>query len=259
MIHGAFSVILTAFLFLVGCAPKIQLHSPETVAHVWSAQHPQERKDERITAHFSLQVETKERTGRLVGQLWGFSSSVLRLDLASGTGASVAMIRETPELWTAYIPSENKAYRHANAQVGLALFQIPVPFNSKQISNLIIGNLDAVLGQTYTSVHGTRDGRIRFNFAAGDISAVEASEDLESLVLHGQKGWTLVCEKPYESQAFAGHRLFEKFTFSSPEEGKAVLRVKSLEPGGEWQFSDLDLNLPHDVQWMRIISGPHYN
>ena len=29
------------------------------------------------------------------------------MDLASGTGASVAMIRETPELWTAYIPSEN--------------------------------------------------------------------------------------------------------------------------------------------------------
>jgi hypothetical protein len=32
-----------------------------------------------------------------------------------------------------------------------------------------------------------------------------------------------------------------------------------LEAGGNWQANDLDLNLPWDVQWMRITSTPQDN
>ena len=252
-------IILVLLAVLAGCAPQIPVQNPAAVSRIWSILHPRSSEADRITARFSLQVETKDRNGRLVGELWGYSASIIRMDLASGTGASVAMIRETPELWTAYIPSENKAYHHAQAQAGLALFQIPVPFNAKQISSLLSGDMGPVLDEEYTSVHGTKDGRIRFNFSNGAVSYLEAPENMDVLILGGRAGWTLTCEKAYASPSFPDHQLYDRYTFSSPRDGKAVLRVKSLERGGEWQTSDLDLTLPQDVQWMRITTKPQYN
>ncbi len=251
-----FLVVLT---FLAGCAQKIPVQDPAAVPRIWSILHPRSSASDRVTARFSLQVENKDRTGRLVGQLWGFSASVIRLDLASGTGASVAMIRETPELWTAYIPSENKAYHHAQARAGLELFQIPVPFNAKQMASLLIGDLGPLVAPQYSFVTGTKEGGIRFTFSAGDVAWVETPTNLDRLLVGGRAGWILTCEKPYVSPAFPDHQLFERYTFSSPKDGKAVLRVKSLEPGGDWRTSDLDLNLPPDVQWMRIVNKPHTN
>jgi hypothetical protein len=249
--------LLILLALLGGCAPQIiPVQDPAAVSRIWSTLHPRSSAADRITARFSMQVATKERTGRLVGQLWGYSASVIRMDLSSGTGASVAMIRETPDLWTAYLPSENKAYHHSRAQAGLALFQIPVPFDARQISSLLSGDLGPILSPEYASVQGTREGRIRFNFSSGDVAYVETSENMDPLILGGRRGWTLICEKPYALPAFPDHVLYDRYTFSSPKDGKAVLRIKSLEAGGEWQAADLDLILPQDVQWMRITSTP---
>jgi hypothetical protein len=256
---------LTTFLaaltlaLIVGCAPQIPVRDPEAVSRVWSVLRPLTSETDRLTARFSLQVETPQRNGRLVGQLWGYASSLVRLDLASGTGASVAMIRETPELWLAYIPSENKAYHHPSAQAGLRLFEIPVPFNAKQIGSLLSGDLTPVLGNEYSGVQGTRDGRISFTFTEGAVSRMVAAENLETLELTGRGGWTLTCEKPYTSPAFPDRQLYDRYTFSSPRDGKAVLRIKSLESGGDWSSSNLDLSLPEDVQWMRITANPQIN
>lgn len=246
-------------LLLSGCAQQIPVRDPEAVERVWSILHPRSAETDRLTASFSLQMETPERTGRLVGQLWGFASSIIRLDLSSGTGASVAMVQETPELWTAYIPSENKAYHHPQAQAGLDLFQIPIPLNAKEISRLLTGDLGAVLDERYSSVQGTAEGRILFSFSRGKIIAMEASESLDTLILRGKSDWTLTCEKPYFSPAFPDHQLYEKLTFVSAKNGRAVLRVKSLEAEGNWLSSDLELNLPQNVQWMRITSKPETN
>jgi hypothetical protein len=253
---------LTLFILLAllaSCAPQIPIQDPAAVSRIWSTLHPRSSAADRITARFSMQVASKERTGRLVGQLWGYSASVIRMDLSSGTGASVAMIRETPDLWTAYIPSENKAYHHAKAQAGLALFQIPVPFDARQISSLLSGDLGPILPPEYASVQGTRQGGIRFNFSSGDVAYVETSENMDPLILGGRGGWTLICEKPYALPAFPDHVLYDRYTFSSLRDGKAVLRIKSLEAGGEWLAADLDLILPQDVQWMRITPTPQHN
>lgn len=252
-------VLFVLAAFLGGCAPQIPIQDPQAVSRIWSTLHPRSSAADRITARFSMQVASKDRTGRLVGELWGYSASVIRMDLASGTGASMAMIRETPELWTAYIPSENKAYHHPRAQAGLALFQIPVPFDARQISSLLRGDLGPILPPEYDSVQGTREGRIRFTFSSGDVAYVEATQNMEVLVLGGRKGWTLTCEKPYALPSFPDHALYDRYTFSSPRDGKAVLRIKSLEAGGQWQTADLELNLPRDVQWMRITSTPQHN
>jgi hypothetical protein len=254
-----FIALVILLTVLGGCAPQIPIRDPEAVSRIWSTLHPRSSAADRVTTRFSMHVATSERTGRMVGQLWGYPASIIRLDLSSGTGAAVALIRETPDLWIAYIPSENKAYRHAQARAGLALFQIPVPFNARQISALLCGNLEPILPPEYTSVEGTREGRIRFNFSSGDVAYVETPENMETLILGGRKGWTLTCEGVYSAPAFPDHVLYDKHTFSSPRDGKAVLRVKSLEAGGEWQNRDLDLNLPQDVQWMRITSAPRQN
>jgi hypothetical protein len=248
------ALALTLLLaFLAACAPQIPVRDPAAATRIWSTLRPVTSPD-RLTARFSLHVETKTRTGRLVGQLWGYPESVMRMDLASGTGMSVAMIRETPDQWMAYLPSENQAYQHAKAQAGLALFQIPVPFNARQTGSLLAGNLGTILPHEYESMQGTRDGRIRFTFASGDVAYLELPENMETMILGGRKGWTLTCEKPYALPAFPDHVLYDKYTFSSPRDGKAVLRVKSLESVGGWQAEDLNLNMPPDVQWMRITS-----
>lgn len=248
-----------ALILTIGCAPQIPVRDPEAVSRVWSVLRPLTSETDRLTARFSLQVETPRNSGRLVGQIWGYAASIMRLDLASGTGASVAMIRETPDLWLAYIPSENKAYHHPTAQAGLKLFQIPVPFNAKQIGSLLSGDLTPVLDAEYSGVQGTRDGGISFSFSGGEVSRMVVADNLETVELTGRSGWTLTCEKPYASPAFPDRQLYDKYTFSSPRDGKAVLRIKSLESGGDWRSSDLDLSLPQDVQWMRITTKPQFN
>ena len=251
-------MLILAVLF-AGCAPQVSVQDPEAVARVWSVLHPDPAETERMTARFSLQVETPERTGRLLGQLWGYPASVVRLDLSSGTGASVAMIRETPELWLAFIPSENKAYHNPRARAGLDLFQIPVPFDARQIGSMLAGDLAPIVGDGYGRVRTTDGGRIRYEFRRGDVASMESAADLSGLVLTGRAGWTLECEKPYTDPAFPDRRLFDKYTFSSPRDGRAVIRVKSLEAGGEWTSGDLDLSLPQDVQWLRITNSPQFN
>lgn len=248
-----------ALTLTIGCAPQIPVRDPQAVERVWSVLRPLTSETDRLTARFSLQVETPGNSGRMVGQLWGYAASIVRLDLSSGTGASVAMIRETPDLWLAYIPSENKAYHHPTAEAGLKLFQIPVPFNAKQIGSLLSGDLGPVLGGEYSDVQGTRDGRISFTFAKGEVTRMVAAENLETIELTGRGGWTLTCEKPTASPAFPDRQLYDRYTFSSPRDGKAVLRVKSLESGGDWRSSDLDLSLPQDVQWMRITTKSQIN
>jgi len=253
------ALLLLCLILATACAPQIPVRDPEAVSRIWSVVHPRSADSDRVTARFSLNVNGKERSGRIVGQLWGYPTSVIRLDLTSGTGASVAMIRETPEMWTAYLPAENKAYLHPQAQAGLALFQIPVPFDGRQMGSLLSGDLGPVLDRQYKSVQGTAEGRIRFNFSGGEVASMEATENMDTLILSGRQGWTLTCEKPYSSENFPDRQLYEKYTFSSQRDGDAVLRVKSLEPGGDWKSSDLDLHLPQDVQWMRITSKPRYN
>jgi hypothetical protein len=258
-LKAATATFLLLVLVLAGCAPQVAVRDPEAVSRVWSVLHPDPAETERMTARFSLQVATPERTGRLLGQLWGYPASVVRLDLSSGTGASVAMIREAPELWLAYLPSENKAYHNPRARAGLDLFQIPVPFDVRQIASLLAGDLAPIAGDAYARVRNTAQGRIRYEFRRGDVAALEAAADLGVLVLTGRAGWTLECEKPYADLAFPDRILFDKFTFSSPRDGRAVIRVKSLEAGGEWTSGDLDLALPPDVQWLRITNTPQFN
>ena len=90
---------------------------------------------------------------------------------------------------------------------------------------------------------------------AGDVASLEATAGGDMLILRGKNDWTLTCESPYETPAFAGRRLYEKFTFDSPRDGKAVLRIKSLDQGGAWQGADMDLRPPHDTIWMRLNPG----
>lgn len=249
--------LLTLLLCLGACAPRMAVRDPQLVERVWTTLHPASNPTQRLTASFSLNVDTPERTGRMIGQLWGYPLSTVRLDLTSGTGASVAMIRETPDLWMAFIPSENKAYHHELAQAGLALFHIPVPFTTAQVSSLLVGDLGPVLGNAYSSVRETKEGGLRFTFPHGDVTVLETTADQGTLTITGRAGWSLICEKPYDAPAFPSRRLYSKLTFSSPVDGSAVLRIKTLDSAGAWQDADLDLHLPQDVQWMRISSTPN--
>lgn len=190
----------------------------------------------------------------MTGQLWGYLTSVLRLDLAASTGGAVAMIRESDDIWTAYLPSENKAYHDSQTQKGLAFFHIPVPFDVKQIANLIAGNFGHVLQDRYSNISVNSAGQMRYEFSRGNVAFVEMPLSQDTLIIKGRPGWTLTCEKPYQSTAFPDRLLFEKYVFSSVSGDKAILRIKSLEHGKDWDIADLDLLLPNDVQWSRIIN-----
>lgn len=248
-------LLLLVLVCLCACAPKVHVRDPLAAVRIWEALHPQTRQD-GLTTSFSLHVQTPRRTGRLLGQLWGYPDRTIRLDLTSGAGTSVAMIRETPNQWIAYLPSENEAYRHRDAHKGLELFQIPVPFSTTQISSLVSGDLTPVLGSRFSEVRESESGILRYDFSRGDILSAEITPDMDVMVLHGRGGWTLTCAKPYTLPTLPGRRLFSKFTFSSPTDGSAVLRIKTLDIHDAWLEADLVLNLPSDVRWMRITT-PH--
>ncbi len=251
--------ILACLVLASACAPKIPLEDRDTTARIWTVLHPETPPADRISAQFSLHVASPHRSGRLLGQLWGFPDSLIRLDLSSSAGGSVAMIRETAVLWAAYIPSENRAYHHDEARVGLQFFKIPVPFTARQIGSLLGGDLAPLLPEPYAEVQRTPTGTFRFTFEDGDVASLEATAGGDVLILRGKNDWTLTCESPYETPAFAGRRLYEKFTFDSPRDGKAVLRIKSLDQGGAWQGADMDLRPPRDTIWMRLNPGAQNN
>lgn len=248
-------LLLVCIVLASACAPKISVEDRDAAAKIWSTLHPETEPSDQILAQFSLHVASAHRSGRLLGQIWGFPSSLIRLDLSSSAGGTIAMIRETPILWAAYIPSENRAYHHDEAQVGLSFFQIPVPFTARQISSLLYGDLAPLVPTPYVGERRTPEGKFRFDFDSGDVASLEASPNGDTLVLHGKKDWTLTCEAPYETPAFGGRRLYEKFTFESPRDGKAVLRIKSLEHGRDWQSADMDLRPPQNTVWMRLKPG----
>ncbi len=249
------AVLLVCLVLASACAPKIPVEDRDAAARIWTGLHPETSPKDRISAQFSLHVASPHRSGRLLGQLWGFPDSLIRLDLSSSAGGSVAMIRETAVLWAAYIPSENRAYHHDDARVGLRFFKIPVPFTARQVASLLSGDLAPLLPAPYAEARRTPTGAFRFAFGDGDVASLEATAGGDMLILHGKNDWTLTCESPYETPAFAGRRLYEKFTFDSPRDGKAVLRIKSLDQGGVWHDADMDLRPPRDTTWMRLIPG----
>lgn len=255
-----FFFLLIPILLWTGCAMQTPVQTsgqePDEITKIWTSLHPENATGEPITARFSLQVETKDRTGRLTGQIWGLTASLMRLDLAAGAGNSVAMIRESPDLWAAYLPAENKAYRHERARAGLDLFHIPVPFDAKEISALLVGDFRPILGGGYNSARRIGTGRFHFIFRGGATRFVEANVRQNTLTIRGRDGWLLVCENPYALPQFPDRRLYRKYTFTSAQDGKAVLRVKSLEQG-TWTATELDLLLPPDAQWVEVTSPPH--
>lgn len=249
-------VLCIGLLICTACAPRIHTDIPATAPATWAALTGPRHGTDAVTASFSLHVQTPKRTGRLVGQLWGYTESRIRLDLFSSAGPAVALIRESPHLWAAYLPQENKAYHHDDARTGLALFHIPVPFTIRHVSSLLSGDYGLVLPENYVSAEASAPGKLRFTFAHSEILYAETSPSLEMLVLHGVRGWTLTCERPYVANEFPDKQLYQKFTFTSPQEGMAILRVKSLEAHGTWQDTDLDLRLPPTVTWMRLLDPP---
>lgn len=245
-------IILVCLLLISACAPKVPVEDRDAAQRIWNVLHSDNPPADRISAQFSLHVASPHRSGRLLGQLWGFPTSLIRLDLSTSAGGTMAMIRETDHLWAAYIPSENRAYHHDEARVGLRFFQIPVPFTARQISSLLAGNFAPVLSAVYADTRRTPEGTFRFDFETGEILSLEATGNADTVILRGRDGWTLTCQTPYESPAFAGYRLYEKFTFESPHDGKAVLRIKSLERGRDWTAAEMDLRPPQDATWMRL-------
>lgn len=249
-------LLCIGLLTCAACAPRVHTDIPAAAPAGWAALTGQRQGTDAVTAKFSLHVQTPKRTGRLVGQLWGYAESRIRLDLFSSAGPAVALIRESQHLWAAYLPQDNKAYHHDDARTGLALFHIPVPFTIRHVSSLLSGDYARVLPKDYASVEVVASGKLRFTFAHNDILNVEITPSLDELVLHGVQGWTLTCANPYVTSDFPGRHLYQKFTFATPRDGMAILRVKSLEAQGSWQDTDLDLRLPPNVTWMRLLDPP---
>lgn len=242
------AVLLLVF-FLGACAKQGPIPDQTSTSRIWSALHP-EAIQTGVNAQFSAHVSSSKRSGRLLAQVWGYPDRALRMDLTSGLGTAVAMTQETPTQWLVYLPEENKAYRQNFGQDGLTFFQIPIPLNIRQLCALFSGDLGPILGGPYTSAKITTD-HVRFVFAHGAVATLMVPTDLSSLTLQGRNGWILKCEQPHADPVFPGRQLFEKFTFLSPRDGKAVLRVKTLEHGRNWPEAALDLALPATVHWMR--------
>lgn len=241
------------FLFLCACAPKTGVFQDADLRVIWAELTPPANHDQQMTAQFSLHLQSPERTGRMVGQLWGYPSSVMRLDLSASAGGVVAMIRESDNIWTAYLPSENKAYHDYQAQRGWSYFHIPVPFDVRQMANLLVGNLGEILYTEYAKASTLANNWTCLEFTKGDVAFLEMSPTRDVLVFKGRPGWILTCENAAPMETFPQKLLYAKYTFVSVSGEKAILRVKSLKSDQNWNLDDLDLHLPDNVQWMHII------
>lgn len=136
-------ILPVLLLVLCSCAPKTA-QVPDATRNeqaVWQKfteiSHVAADKPYRI--NFSLRIGEQGNTRRLTGLLWGEENDI-RLDIMAGVGALVAKIKDTPDMFLLYAPTEKKAYSHKGPNKPLFKIGAPLPFSLDKLAAMLTGD-----------------------------------------------------------------------------------------------------------------------
>ncbi len=121
--HTALTMALAAMVLLAASCARHVSRTPGAPAGILWQSFQEARQRATLTgpglsARASLQYDGPGRKSRVVLKLWGDLGYPLRLDMEAGIGASIAMLREDAQGWTAYFPQSGEAMVNADPRRG---------------------------------------------------------------------------------------------------------------------------------------------
>jgi hypothetical protein len=248
-IFPAHLACVLAFVCAFGCVPKKGALSPAEGQEkaLWAAFiAPAAEKEKAFSLSASLNLQSPQKSARLLAKFWGNLERPLRLDLSTGLGQTFSLWREDELGWIAVYPLSNQAFTHADTKSGLSRLGMPFPFGLKDLAAIAAGRYGLILPAHYRSVKKTAKG---FEYLLAPPSAVASvTLDFEGKPIHltgrGVEPWSVDLGDfaPLES----GRGLAaQKIELTTPGGVKALLRVKKLElQPGPMDSKTLDLALP---------------
>ena len=152
---------LLVVLALAGCAPKagpgaLDMGQAQEFWAAFAADSGEQPKSFSLSA--SLNLQSSQKSARLLVKFWGNLERPLRLDLSSGMGQTFSLWREDSLGWIAVYPMSNQAFTHSDTKAGLARLGIPFPFALKELAAISAGRYGLIFPSTYKSVKKTRQG-----------------------------------------------------------------------------------------------------
>ncbi|NCC24663.1 MAG: hypothetical protein EOM25_05585 [Deltaproteobacteria bacterium] len=251
-VHGLWLFPLLVLL-CASCAPKrLALDpGPKTAWDGFSrsrqAVSPLESGDFSIRA--SMNTASKDRKDRLVIKAWGRMRGPVRTDIEAGIGKTLVMWLDEPGRWTAFYPTDNRAYYHADARVGMNLLGFASPFDVRELLAVSLGRVDALIPDTPGDVANCGAGCWRFFFPE---NARLASLDLDvqgiPLTMIGRDGWRV------DFIRSDGKDIPDRLDLLIDPQTRAVIRVKEFEIRSDpWPDRALELDLPEDARVLRLL------
>lgn len=243
------TLILVAVALLIsglwGCAGRTGVGVP--VHQLWEA-FSQRRAAAQgaagVLATASLHYARNGKSHRVTMKLWGAPNLPLRLDMAAGIGASVAMLRESADGWTGYFPSEGAAYESASALLGQRALGMDLPFTLHELAGLAMGTYTDFAPDTFDAAIPMPDGGARFTFGPKNaVTSMTLDAQGRPVVFAGRlrgRQWTIALSRHRESEAAPAARL----DISMEPDTRATLRIKRLERRDAWTDDALALPLP---------------
>lgn len=198
-----------------------------------------------ILATASLHYAEGGKSHRVTLKLWGAPDLPLRLDMAAGIGAAVAMLREGAGGWAGYFPSEGAAYESRSALRGQRALGMDLPFTLRELAGLVTGTYAGFAPDGYAAATPLPGGGARFEFArGGSVTGMTLDAQGRPVVFAGRlngKPWTMTLSRHDEGPSARALRL----DISMEPDTRATLRVKRLERRDEaWADEALALPLP---------------
>ena len=247
--RSALFAALVLAVALAGCAPKkgpgaLDLGQAQAYWASFTTDSGAPAKSFSLSA--SLNLQSPQKSARLLLKFWGDLDRPLRLDLSSGMGQTYSMWREDSLGWLAVYPLSNQAFTHSDTRAALAKLGMPFPFGLKDLAAITAGRYSLILPSTYKSVKMTDKG---YQFALSAPSPVAfVTLDFEGKPIHltgrGVEPWTVELGD-YTAVEPGRKPLAQKIQLTTPGGLQAILRIKKLELSSTpMDAQSLELPLP---------------
>ncbi len=262
--HTALTMALAAMVLLAASCARHVSRTPGAPAGILWQSFQEARQRATLTgpglsARASLQYDGPGRKSRVVLKLWGDLGYPLRLDMEAGIGASIAMLREDAQGWTAYFPQSGEAMVNADPRRGLWALGVDAPLSLADLAGLATGAYDGLAPHDFVTAEASGDGGWTYALRGpGPVSRLTLDAMARPVSMTGS--WA---GRPWEL-TLSGHddadgpgAAARKMTLARPPDTTVVIRIKELERRRTpWPPEAMTLELPPHTRIIPPADGP---
>ena len=240
-------------LWVSGCAAiKPQAPAANESTAVYQTFLADQAKNEPARAFSlsgSLSFARGGKSGRLNYRFFGNYANPVRLDLTTTLGGAYAHLRETGGEFTAFVPSRDTVFTHADTRAGASRLGMPLPFTLRELAAIVSGRLGELAPARFAGSKKVADG---YEYAfTGDPRLSSLTLDFQGKPRHltgrGVEPWRVDFEDDEAVPGLAAP-VARRLVLTTPGGATLTLRVKSIQPRpAPYPAADLELPVPPSV------------